>query len=317
MTADKPVDGDAVYAWQDGKGPFARLCAASVFDLKLSAAAVRVLAALATYVDWRGMCWPSVDTLAERLRVDARQIQRHLRALEARGYVRIEERKTGRRGGNSTNLYVLKFPACEAAPSPQDSRSDGDPGDPSGEGPIASSDDLRPNGFGAASGDTPNDTATTLGVASKDTPKVKPPVRVSSEGTSGCLLKAFSGCHPAPPKLSQIELAHLNQPSSADAAVVDSIHDEQEVRATLSRLKGRLPKPTSTQPNYEGHIVARLARRTSANDAWLFLIELPNVSRDELLRQQRAGRLSDDQLMAAFDHWDAARGAHNGAPEPR
>ena len=92
------------------RGPFARVASAAVFDERMPAEAVRVLAAIATYADAAGACFPAVSTVADRLGLTRRTIQRHMRALEACGYV--ERQPTRRsRGGFGANLYRLRFPA--------------------------------------------------------------------------------------------------------------------------------------------------------------------------------------------------------------
>ncbi len=95
-------------------GPFARVAAAAVFDERMPAAAVRVLAALASYANAAGVCFPAVPTLAQRLKLSPRMVQRHMRVLEAGGYVERQPIKRSR-GGFGANLYQLRFPAASAA----------------------------------------------------------------------------------------------------------------------------------------------------------------------------------------------------------
>ncbi|MCH7945416.1 MAG: helix-turn-helix domain-containing protein [Armatimonadetes bacterium] len=66
--------------------------AAAVFDRRLGHADVRVLAALGTYADKDGRCWPAIPTLAKRTGMSERHIHRCLRALAKHGYVEIEQR---------------------------------------------------------------------------------------------------------------------------------------------------------------------------------------------------------------------------------
>ncbi len=96
-------------------GPFARVAAAAVFDEKMPAAALRVLAAVASYADAAGVCFPAVSTIADRLGLTRRMVQRHMRALEVGGYVERQTTKRSR-GGFGANLYRLRFPA---APVPE------------------------------------------------------------------------------------------------------------------------------------------------------------------------------------------------------
>lgn len=91
------------------RGPFARVASAAVFDERMPAEVVRVLAAVATYADAAGACFPAVSTIADRLGLTRRTIQRHMRALEAGGYVERQPTKRSR-GGFGVNLYRLRFP---------------------------------------------------------------------------------------------------------------------------------------------------------------------------------------------------------------
>lgn len=96
-------------------GPFARVAAAAIFDKRMPAAALRVLAAVATYADAAGVCFPAVSTVANRLGLSCRQVFRHMAKLDAAGY--LERQRTKRsRGGFGANLYRLHFPA---APVPE------------------------------------------------------------------------------------------------------------------------------------------------------------------------------------------------------
>ncbi|MBK8160860.1 MAG: helix-turn-helix domain-containing protein [Rhodospirillaceae bacterium] len=87
-------------------GRYTKIAASAAFDRSISAEAFRVLAALGTYADAGGVCFPSVSTIAARLGLSRRQIQRHLRAIEAAGYLITETRKrTDGMGGFGSNVY--------------------------------------------------------------------------------------------------------------------------------------------------------------------------------------------------------------------
>ncbi len=66
--------------------------AAAVFDRRLNAAEIRILAAISTYADRNGRCWPSVATLAERTGMSARHARSCLRALAESDHLAIEAR---------------------------------------------------------------------------------------------------------------------------------------------------------------------------------------------------------------------------------
>jgi len=82
---------------------FGQVPASVVADPRLSASAVRVYAALATYADEHGDAWPGQDQLArDAAWNDARYIRQHLHGLVEHGYVTVE-----RRGRGHNNRYHL------------------------------------------------------------------------------------------------------------------------------------------------------------------------------------------------------------------
>ena len=96
-------------------GRFARVAAAAIFDPRMSAAALRVLAAFASYASADNTCFPAIETVADRLGLTRRMVQLHLRSLEAAGYVEREATRRSR-GGSGANLYTLQFPVSGAKP---------------------------------------------------------------------------------------------------------------------------------------------------------------------------------------------------------
>lgn len=94
---------------------FARIPPAAVFDPAVTPMALRVLAALCTYIDQDGKCWPSVGTLSERLGegYSPRMVQRHLRALEDAGWITTEVQPNG--VGKSSNIYRVRFDSAALA----------------------------------------------------------------------------------------------------------------------------------------------------------------------------------------------------------
>jgi hypothetical protein len=63
--------------------------AAAVDDERLGNAAFRVLAALGTYSDENGWCFPTQNTLASRLRITRQAVSKSLHQLEELGYITI------------------------------------------------------------------------------------------------------------------------------------------------------------------------------------------------------------------------------------
>ncbi|MCW2239539.1 helix-turn-helix domain-containing protein [Azospirillum canadense] len=74
----------------------------------LDADGFAVLAALATFADETGLCWPSQSTLAAKLKRSRPTINRILQGLSNIGLVSIEHRR-GRDGARLSCLYRLRF----------------------------------------------------------------------------------------------------------------------------------------------------------------------------------------------------------------
>lgn len=73
----------------------------------LDADGFAILAALATFADEHGVCWPSQSTLAAKLKRSRPTINRILQRLDDIGLVRIEHRR-GRDGSRLSCLYRLR-----------------------------------------------------------------------------------------------------------------------------------------------------------------------------------------------------------------
>ncbi|NYZ13925.1 helix-turn-helix domain-containing protein [Azospirillum sp. RWY-5-1] len=88
----------------------------------LDADGFAVLAALATFADEHGLCWPSQSTLAAKLKRSRPTINRILQTLDRIGLVSIEHR-SGRDGARLSCLYRLRLvrdggtDAVQAAPT--------------------------------------------------------------------------------------------------------------------------------------------------------------------------------------------------------
>lgn len=96
----------------------------------LDADGFAVLAALATFADENGVCWPSQSTLAAKLKRSRPTVNRILQRLDDIGLVGIEHRR-GRDGARLSCLYRLRLDrGGEAAiqtavrPVPDDDRDD-------------------------------------------------------------------------------------------------------------------------------------------------------------------------------------------------
>lgn len=79
----------------------------------LDADGFAVLAALATFADEDGLCWPSQSTLAAKLKRSRPTINRIIQGLSDLGLVGIEHRR-GRDGARLSCLYRLRFTPADA-----------------------------------------------------------------------------------------------------------------------------------------------------------------------------------------------------------
>ena len=89
-------------------GRFSIVPALGVEDRRLSAPAFRVLAALGTYSDKDGWCWPSMSTLARMLNCTRQAVQQHIRELAKLSYIEVQPQLRENRG-NTANRYRLLF----------------------------------------------------------------------------------------------------------------------------------------------------------------------------------------------------------------
>lgn len=96
--------------WHDG---FVTLPNAILFKPKLSAQAMRLWAALATYAWEKEECWPGQERLGKQLGISQKTIHNGLRELERHGLL-----ETKRRGLGKTNLYTLVVPDGSESSNP-------------------------------------------------------------------------------------------------------------------------------------------------------------------------------------------------------
>ena len=73
-----------------------------------------VLIKLADNANDKGECWPSYQNIADHCEVDKRTVMRHIKELQASGYVRKETRI--RSYGNTSNMYYLSLPSDPVSP---------------------------------------------------------------------------------------------------------------------------------------------------------------------------------------------------------
>jgi len=75
---------------------------ATIFDADLTPQDIALLALLSTYADKTGYCWPSYDTLAEKLNRSKGWVSQRMCVLEKEGFVEITKR-----AGNKYGFKVL------------------------------------------------------------------------------------------------------------------------------------------------------------------------------------------------------------------
>lgn len=83
----------------------------------LDADGFAVLAALATFADEDGLCWPSQSTLAAKLKRSRPTINRIIQGLGDLGLIRVEHRR-GRDGARLSCLYRLRFTPLDEEGAP-------------------------------------------------------------------------------------------------------------------------------------------------------------------------------------------------------
>ncbi len=90
------------------KFAFARVPERAVDDKRPGNAGFRVLAALCSYADKDGHCFPGLGTIGGRLGVTRQAVQRQMRRLKSLGYVNTEKRARPN-GSGTTNRYLIIF----------------------------------------------------------------------------------------------------------------------------------------------------------------------------------------------------------------
>ncbi len=100
-------------------GRYSKIPDSAVFDQRLGAAALRVLAALGTYANKEGWCWPSQGTLAKRLGISRQAVGRAIKQLAALGYIRSQGQYNQRTQARVQNRYQVRYdvpvPATDTA----------------------------------------------------------------------------------------------------------------------------------------------------------------------------------------------------------
>ena len=76
-------------------------------DESLSGVEVLTFMALAYFANNKtGVCWPSIKSIVQKAHASERSVQRALKVLTEKGYLKCEERE-GKDGGQTSNLYTI------------------------------------------------------------------------------------------------------------------------------------------------------------------------------------------------------------------
>ena len=67
------------------------------------------LAALSNYANDDGCCWPSQETLSKSTGTTRETVNRHLKSLKKKGFLKIKQRKD--KGGRTSNIYTITINA--------------------------------------------------------------------------------------------------------------------------------------------------------------------------------------------------------------
>jgi predicted transcriptional regulator len=78
-------------------------------DDRLKALDIAVYAALDSYADDRGVCWPSINSIAKRAKTSPRTVNRAILNLIAAGYIQRKQQYLEGGAGFSSSLYFLVF----------------------------------------------------------------------------------------------------------------------------------------------------------------------------------------------------------------
>jgi hypothetical protein len=252
-------------------GTWSRVSKAAIQDARLSPACFRVLAALGSYADAIGTCYPSVARIACDLGCTRSQVHRHLNTLCAFGYlvrwkqIRIGYEKNGRNlsGGYAPNGYQLLFPALPAAAA----------GAPDGQGkgdgyPTSGNDGLRVSGHGSANESD-----------------------VASDATSD----TERGSEPAP---NAFTMSHLTTADVASDAPDDVASD-----ATLtSPLTNPKEKSLKAPPDFFDSIVKEAT--SSKSQPWIDTAALHRKRLADEARQLDRRRDAQAAIWASLDNGD-------------
>lgn len=112
---------------------FTTVPARAVEDENLSHAEIRVLLALCSFINKTNQSWPSYNTLAERCKMDKRNVLKYVKSLQDHGYIKITPR-ISKEKGHGSNIYSIIWDTGERIPTDQIPVDEFDDNEPSPSG---------------------------------------------------------------------------------------------------------------------------------------------------------------------------------------
>jgi hypothetical protein len=283
------------------KHRFARLPLAVVFDRRLPAATLRVLAALATYTNRENHCFPAVTTLAKRLGLKSRAVQYQLRRLEALGYLKTVRRsRDDGRGGSGSNGYTILFPELDPANSFEQSGKAGGLADEH----RGATPDQKALGDGGAQTDCAPpckmngwevDTETCLPDSRNRNGVAGGAQYNDNEGANGLRPGGAVGLHPNYPTLNN---PTHNHPKENQPSTISRVSYREVAKAVAERNSagdGFAMSANGHQP-----LMLRMVRLLgmTQGQAWEAMIGLDQATLIRLAMEENAGSLTDDLLLS-------------------
>lgn len=236
------------------------LPAAAVRDRALGRCSpLHVLAWLCKYRNTKtGECYPSVETMAADLGIEARSVQRHMEALIDCGHVVVIPRVNRSTGKQTSNLYYVLYgdvpPPADREVAPKEAQEADDAREPSDGAVMASGDGVTSSVTHAPLGVTPNVTPE---------PEIEPG-RGDTEcrgGVTSSVARGDAECHPNYPTAS----IPLNEPS-AEAARSRARDAAAEHEGGGKIETGKASTGTQLPPRLASHLRV-LAKTTGKTEA--------------------------------------------------
>ncbi|WP_374634381.1 helix-turn-helix domain-containing protein [Ferrovibrio sp.] len=282
------------FAEQAKAGTWGKVPLAAAYDSRVAPAPLRVLVALSGYADASGYCFPAVGTLASRLGLSRRSVQRHIATLESLAYlVRSRRTRVDGRGGYASNGYSLLYPMPPAVIQ-------------EAAGYPSLSDQVRPPVAGEKLLEHPrcgNESDATVGVASVDCDLQNFPEPSSNARRS---LDDNTGVIPG----VNVELNGAMRQWVSHGDTTENVASDATVGVALTipslTAHSEPPKAARAQDQCNAIIDRLRTLNISAQFAWTFLMDFPSNQYGFL------SGLSDTDLMQSVAAWQQKTNAESG-----